>query len=128
MTHICKTGMSNCVLISPPLKKPFGLVELGWTGYPMCLLFWGGFIYTAVQCFALFNRQQLALCEKLCQLCFRELARKTKNFPELLLLIAGKLHPQWQPQTKVFACVDGHRCAKYSRAEPERTSGQLILP
>lgn len=42
VTHICKTGMSNCVLISPPLKKPFGLVKLGWTVYPMWLLFFGG--------------------------------------------------------------------------------------
>lgn len=79
MTHICKTGMSNCVLISPPLKKPFGLVELGWTGYPMRLLFWGFFIYNAVQRFALLNCRQLSLREKLCQLCFIELARKQKT-------------------------------------------------
>lgn len=84
MTHICKTGMSNCVLISPPLKKPFGLVELGWTGYPMCLLFLFFFspflfICTTVQHFALFKHQQHSSCEKLCQLCFRELARKQKK-------------------------------------------------
>lgn len=51
VTHICKPGMSNCVLISPPLKKPFGSVELGWTGYPMCLL--SGFFFSAVLCSAL---------------------------------------------------------------------------
>lgn len=86
MTHICKTGMSNCVLISPPLKKPFGLVELGWTGYPMRLLFWGFFIYNAVQCFALLNCRQLSLREKTLSAMFYRISQETKNFPELLLL------------------------------------------
>lgn len=27
VTHIGKAGMSNCVRISPPLKKPFALME-----------------------------------------------------------------------------------------------------
>lgn len=42
-------------------------------------LFFGVFIYSAVQCFALFNHQQLSLCGKLCQLCFIELARRQKK-------------------------------------------------
>lgn len=37
------------------------------------------FICSAVQHFALFKHQQHSSCEKLCQLCFRELARKQKK-------------------------------------------------
>lgn len=68
-----------------------------------------------MQHFALFKHQQHSSCEKLCQLCFIELARKQKNFPELLLLLAGKLHPQWQAQSGVFAGAEGHGGAPYNR-------------
>lgn len=57
----------------------------------MWLLFFfgGGSISRAVQCFALFNHQQLSLHEELCQLCVTEVSRKQKNLPELLLVLAG---------------------------------------
>lgn len=114
VTHICKTGMSNCVLISPPLKKPFGLVKLGWTGYPMRLLFFGGALSRAVQHFALFNHQQLSLHEQLCQLCVTELSRKQKNFPELLLVLAGNCSLHGSCGQGIFCCR-GHHSAKRAR-------------
>lgn len=67
---------------------------------------------SAGQCFAAFNHQHLSVCENFCQV--DRTSWTTENFPERLLLLAGKLHPQWQPQTEVFAHVAGHHGASWS--------------